>query len=125
MFTLVISVITMFILFSGYAIVLETRGPRFTLEPPIKADFSNSSGTAIPCAADGRPQPTITWVKNDGQAVQDILGLRHTRHDGSLVFSPFSSEEYRADVHAAIYRCVATNSVGAIASRDVNVRASK
>lgn len=115
----------MFLLFAGYAIVVETRGPRFTLEPPIKADFSNSSGIAIPCAADGRPQPTITWVKNDGQSVQDILGLRHTRHDGSLVFSPFSSEEYRADVHAAIYRCVATNSVGAIASRDVNVRASK
>lgn len=101
------------------------RGPRFTLEPPTKADFSNSSGTAIPCAADGRPQPVITWMKNDGQPVLDVLGLRHTRHDGSLVFSPFSSDEYRADVHAATYVCVATNTVGAIASRDVNVRASK
>ncbi|GIY74403.1 down syndrome cell adhesion molecule-like protein Dscam2 [Caerostris extrusa] len=104
---------------------MQLRGPKFTLEPPAKAQFSNSSGTAIPCAADGRPIPVITWMKNEGQVIQDILGLRHVRHDGSLVFSPFSPDEYRADIHAATYRCVASNSVGAIASRDVNVRASE
>ncbi|PRD25114.1 UNVERIFIED_CONTAM: Dscam2 [Trichonephila clavipes] len=104
---------------------MQFRGPKLTVEPPAKVQFSNSSGTAIPCAADGRPLPTITWMKNEGQLIQDILGLRHVRHDGSLVFSPFSPDEYRADIHAAVYRCVATNSVGAIASRDVSVRASK
>lgn len=108
-----------------HAIDVQLRGPRFTIEPPSKAEFSNSSGTAIPCAGDGRPLPVITWVKNEGQVIQDILGLRHVRHDGSLVFSPFSPDEYRADVHTASYRCVATNSVGAIASRDVNVRAGE
>ncbi|KAG8198710.1 hypothetical protein JTE90_023480 [Oedothorax gibbosus] len=106
-----------------HTIDVQLRGPRFTIEPTSRAEFSNSSGTAIPCAADGRPLPIITWVKNEGQVIQDILGLRHVRHDGSLVFSPFSPDEYRADVHTATYRCVATNSVGAIASRDVNVRA--
>lgn len=75
--------------------------------------------------ADGRPRPVVSWVKSDGEIVHDLPGLRHTRHDGSLVFSPFSAEDYRADVHASIYRCEATNNVGTIGSRDVHVRAGK
>lgn len=104
---------------------LLKRGPSFIVEPPDRVDFSNSSGTVIPCSAEGFPHPLITWVKHDGEILQDLSGLRYTRHDGTLVFPPFSGEEYRADVHAAVYRCEASNSVGVIGTRDVHVRAGK
>ncbi|GBM14573.1 Down syndrome cell adhesion molecule-like protein Dscam2 [Araneus ventricosus] len=99
------------------------RGPNFSIEPPNRVDFSNSSGTVIPCSAHGSPHPLITWVKGDGEALQELSGLRYVRHDGTLVFPPFPGEEYRADVHAAVYRCQASNVVGTIGSRDVHVRA--
>lgn len=95
------------------------------IEPPDRVDFSNSSGTIIPCSAEGFPQPVITWVKQDGEILQDMTGLRYTRHDGTLVFPPFPGEEYRADVHATVYRCEASNTAGVIGTRDVHVRAGK
>lgn len=101
----------------------QTRAPSFIHEPPNRVQFSNSSGTAISCTADGRPPPIIRWVKHDGEILMDLPGLRYTRHDGSLVFTPFPSEEYRADVHASVYRCEASNKVGVIGSREVHVRA--
>lgn len=101
------------------------QGPFFSNEPPARVVFSNSSGTVISCMADGRPRPVLTWVKQDGEPIRDLPGLRHTRHDGSLVFSPFAAEDYRADIHASVYRCEATNSVGTIGSRDVHVRSGK
>ncbi|GIX77126.1 down syndrome cell adhesion molecule-like protein Dscam2 [Caerostris darwini] len=79
----------------------------------------------FPCNADGRPSPVIRWVKHDGQAVPDLPGLRHVRHDGALVFPPFPAEDYRADVHATIYRCEISNVIGTLGSRDVHVRAGK
>ncbi|GFS52679.1 hypothetical protein TNIN_180811 [Trichonephila inaurata madagascariensis] len=101
------------------------RPPIFTFEPPSLAVFSNSTGSTIPCNADGRPSPVIRWVKHDGQTASDLPGLRHVRHDGALVFPPFPAEEYRADVHATVYRCEVTNTIGTLGSRDVHVRAGK
>lgn len=43
--------------------------------------------------------------------------------DGNLVFPPFRAEDYRQEVHAQVYICMAKNRVGVIHSRDVNVRA--
>ncbi|KFM72612.1 Down syndrome cell adhesion molecule-like protein Dscam2, partial [Stegodyphus mimosarum] len=54
----------------------------------------------------------VSWVKHDGEMLQDLPGLRYTRHDGTLVFPPFPGEEYIADVHAAVYRCEASNAAG-------------
>lgn len=51
--------------------------------------------------------------------------LRHIRSDGSLLFSPFSLESYRPDVHSVTYLCLASNSQGTIVSRETNVRAGK
>ncbi|CAL1268402.1 unnamed protein product [Larinioides sclopetarius] len=102
----------------------ERRGPFFTVEPESHVEFMNSSGAAIACSSQGNPSPQITWIKKDGTPVSDVTGLRHVRPDGTLVFQPFRAEEYRQDVHSAIYRCVARNVVGAIASKDVNVRAA-
>lgn len=42
---------------------------------------------------------------------------------GSLVFPPFRAEDYKQDVHAQFYRCVARNPAGSIVSRDIHVRA--
>ncbi|GIY91494.1 down syndrome cell adhesion molecule-like protein Dscam2 [Caerostris extrusa] len=100
-----------------------TKGPSFINEPPNRVEFSNVSGTVVSCVAEGRPRPIITWVKSDGELIHDLPGLRHTRHDGALVFPPFSPEDYRADVHAAVYRCLVSNGIGSIGSRDVHVRA--
>ncbi|GIZ00223.1 hypothetical protein CEXT_404731, partial [Caerostris extrusa] len=69
------------------------------------------------------PPTTHSLGEHDGEVLQDLPGLRYTRHDGSLVFPPFPSEEYRADVHAAVYRCEASNRIGVIGSRDVHIRA--
>lgn len=41
------------------------------------------------------------------------------------MFPPFRAEDYRQEVHAQVYACLARNPVGTIHSRDVNVRAGK
>jgi hypothetical protein len=41
------------------------------------------------------------------------------------VFPPFRAEDYRQEVHAQVYACLAKNQVGSIISRDVHVRAGK
>lgn len=103
----------------------EHRAPTFTTEPPNKVIFLNSSGESVHCAAMGNPRPTISWVLADGTAVQDLPGLRLALANGTLLFLPFMAESYRQDVHASTYRCIASNLVGKIGSRDVMVRAGK
>lgn len=94
----------------------------FSVEPSQNIDFYNTTGTVIPCSAHGEPAPTLTWKSRDGVVVTDVPDLRHVRPDGSLVFNQFRPEQYRQDVHATVYYCVATNVFGSIASRDVHVR---
>ncbi|KAH6935266.1 hypothetical protein HPB50_004835 [Hyalomma asiaticum] len=102
----------------------EQEGPRFQEEPPVLVEFTNAKEAAVPCQAVGRPIPTVRWIKlPDGVAAAEVPGLRYMRPDGSLVFPKFAPKDFRQDVHATLYRCVATNSVGSIASRDVKVRA--
>jgi len=94
----------------------------FILEPPSKVEFYNTTGVVIPCAAIGNPKPSIHWITLlDGLIVNQVDGLRHLRSDGSLIFTPFKESDYRQDVHFNIYRCIASNSLGAIGSRDVHV----
>ncbi|CAG7699063.1 unnamed protein product [Allacma fusca] len=101
----------------------EENGPVFVKEPPSKVDFSNSTGAEIPCQARGNPQPEIIWLRADGTAVGDVPGLRQVLASGALVFPPFRAEDYRQEVHAQTYICLARNTVGTIHSRDVHVRA--
>ncbi|CAB3223434.1 unnamed protein product [Arctia plantaginis] len=101
----------------------ETIGPIFMKEPPNRIDFSNTTGATVECAARGSPTPDIIWVRADGSAVGDVPGLRQVQANGNLLFPPFRAEDYRQEVHAQVYACLARNSVGTIHSRDVNVRA--
>ncbi|KAG8193109.1 hypothetical protein JTE90_013867 [Oedothorax gibbosus] len=105
------------------ALSQDRKGPVFTVEPPNRVEFSNSTGAVVTCTAEGNPPPTVRWVHAlDGSPISDVPGLRHVRIDGSLVFPPFRAEDLRPDVHSADYRCVAGNSAGSIGSRDVRVK---
>ncbi|KAL5286966.1 Dscam family protein [Megaselia abdita] len=101
----------------------EMKGPVFVKEPTNRIDFSNSTGAEVECLASGNPLPEIIWVRSDGTAVGDVPGLRQVSSDGKLVFPPFRAEDYRQEVHAQVYACLARNQFGSIISRDVNVRA--
>lgn len=105
--------------------LFETQGPSFMVEPPARLEFTNSHGGRVDCLAQGNPDPLVEWVSGDGSLLSLIPGVRMPLGNGSLYFPPFQAEIYRQDVHAAVYRCVATNSVGAIVSRDVVVRAGE
>ncbi|XP_043581118.1 Down syndrome cell adhesion molecule-like protein Dscam2 isoform X9 [Bombus pyrosoma] len=101
----------------------ESMGPVFVKEPPNRVDFSNGTGAVVECQARGNPQPDIIWVRADGSAVGDVPGLRQVLPNGNLVFPPFRAEDYRQEVHAQVYSCLARSPAGSVHSRDVNVRA--
>ncbi|XP_055906116.1 cell adhesion molecule Dscam2 isoform X4 [Eupeodes corollae] len=101
----------------------DQKGPAFLKEPTNRIDFSNSTGAEVECKASGNPLPEIIWIRSDGTAVGDVPGLRQVSSDGKLVFPPFRAEDYRQEVHAQVYACLARNQFGSIISRDVHVRA--
>jgi hypothetical protein len=67
----------------------------------------------------------VEWLGPDNLAVTSIANIRLVLSNGSIYFPPFEAEVFRQDVHWAVYRCVVSNSVGTIVSRDVTVRAGK
>ncbi|XP_057660096.1 cell adhesion molecule Dscam2 isoform X2 [Diorhabda carinulata] len=99
------------------------RGPSFVMEPPSRLEFSNSSGGWLDCSASGSPQPSIDWLSVDGTSVGDISGVRRVLRNGTLFLQPFPAQSYRQDVHSTVYRCIASNTIGRVISRDVQVRA--
>ncbi|XP_011638389.1 Down syndrome cell adhesion molecule-like protein Dscam2 isoform X4 [Pogonomyrmex barbatus] len=107
----------------GHGFDAHLRGPSFVLEPPSRIEFSNSSGAWLDCTASGSPPPNIDWSTADGHPVNDVSGVRRVLRNGTLVLLPFPAAAYRQDVHSAAYRCVASNTVGRVLSRDVQVRA--
>nr|CAD7423172.1 unnamed protein product [Timema monikensis] len=102
----------------------DSQGPNFVSEPSSKVEFTNTSGGRIDCSAKGNPMPNVEWLGGDKLAVSTIPGIRLVRSNGSIIFPPFDAEAFRQDVHWAVYRCVASNSVGSIVSRDITVRAA-
>ncbi|XP_052873092.1 cell adhesion molecule Dscam2 [Anopheles cruzii] len=101
----------------------DSKGPVFLKEPTNRIDFSNSTGAVVECSATGNPPPEMIWIRSDGTAVGDVPGLRQILPNGNLVFPPFRAEDYRQEVHAQVYACMAKNQFGSVISRDVNVRA--
>ncbi|KXJ69704.1 hypothetical protein RP20_CCG026065 [Aedes albopictus] len=113
-------------LYFGFTLAFDShlRGPSFVMEPPPRLEFSNSSGGWLDCSASGSPQPTIDWLSVDGTSVGDVGGVRRVLRNGTLVLLPFPAAAFRQDIHNTIYRCVASNTVGRVISRDVQVRAA-
>nr|CAD7454060.1 unnamed protein product [Timema tahoe] len=103
--------------------ILDGQGPLLMLEPPPRLEFSNNSGGRLDCSARGSPTPNLHWMMADGSPASTVTGLRYQLSNGTLVFPPFSAADFRPDVHHAIYRCVASNSLGRVISRDVRLRA--
>ncbi|XP_076760113.1 cell adhesion molecule Dscam2 isoform X3 [Xylocopa sonorina] len=101
----------------------EMQGPSFVSEPPSRVEFTNVNGGRVDCIVRGNPAPTVDWLAADGGSITNIPGIRHVLGNGTIHFPGFEAEVFRQDVHWAIYKCSAVNSVGAIVSRDVTVRA--
>ncbi|XP_065347787.1 cell adhesion molecule Dscam2-like isoform X4 [Cloeon dipterum] len=115
--------VAVFLLSEGVDGLFDTQGPSFVVEPPPRLEFTNSRGGRVDCQAEGNPDPMVDWVAADGSPLSVIPGVRMPMGNGTLIFPPFQAEIYRQDVHAAVYKCVATNAVGSIVSRDVVVKA--
>ncbi|XP_039277671.1 Down syndrome cell adhesion molecule-like protein Dscam2 [Nilaparvata lugens] len=94
------------------------QGPMFVQEPDQWVELSNSSGALLVCSAHGSPPPDIRWLDGEGRELNHMSYLREVLHNGSLYFPPFSAENFRPDVHATTYRCLASNPTGSIISRD-------
>ncbi|XP_076641621.1 cell adhesion molecule Dscam2 isoform X4 [Halictus rubicundus] len=101
----------------------EMQGPSFVSEPPSRVEFTNVNGGRVDCIVRGNPAPSVDWMVADGGSITSIPGIRHVLGNGTIYFPGFEAEVFRQDVHWAIYKCSAVNSVGAIVSRDVTVRA--
>ncbi|XP_063218722.1 cell adhesion molecule Dscam2-like [Bacillus rossius redtenbacheri] len=98
-------------------------GPFFLKEPSFRVDFANDTGARVDCTAGGSPQPDLFWVTGGGKPVRPVSQIVEILANGSLLFLPFHPSAYRHDIHANVYRCVASNPVGRIVSRDVRIRA--
>lgn len=98
-------------------------GPSFSVEPPSFVDFSNSTGTRVQCSTEGLPPPLVYWMSSDGSKVHNVTKLRTVYPNGTIELHPFRAEDYSPNVHSASYRCAASNTVGTIVSRAVQIRA--
>ncbi|XP_021932019.1 Down syndrome cell adhesion molecule-like protein Dscam2 isoform X2 [Zootermopsis nevadensis] len=101
----------------------HVQGPVFLQEPPSWLEFSNSTGAMLSCSAHGTPPPEIRWQDSSDKELAHIPRLRELLPNGSLHFAPFPPEDYNPELHAATYRCRATNPAGSIVSRDCKLRA--
>lgn len=110
---------------TGRGVVLDSQGPVLVAEPRSSIEFSNDTGVMIHCSAHGSPAPRIDWLMGDGSPVLPTPNIREMLANGSMYFLPFGAENYRHDVHSAVYRCQASNSVGRVLGREINVKAGK
>ncbi|XP_023220992.1 Down syndrome cell adhesion molecule-like protein Dscam2 isoform X2 [Centruroides sculpturatus] len=103
---------------------LILEGPTFVEEPPGHVGFINTQGTEIRCRAQGLPAPSVQWLLQDSRPVSPVPQLLEVKEDGTLVFLPFLTEDYRSEIHDTIYRCTARNVIGVVSSREVRLRAA-
>lgn len=112
-----------FVVISGRGVVLDSQGPVLTSELRSSVEFSNDTGAMVHCSANGSPMPRVDWLIGDGTPVPPITSIREMLANGSMYFLPFGAENYRHDVHSAVYRCQASNSVGRVLGCEVAVKA--
>lgn len=121
--------------------------PIFRLEPPNVIYFANNLGTTIPCLASGVPRVSISWFAIGGNSlassnlslasgqyglsdelklVGNVTNLRQLlQNNQALRLLPFKEADFRPEIHATEYRCVASNPLGTIHSRSVVVQAGE
>ncbi|XP_059350890.1 cell adhesion molecule Dscam2-like isoform X2 [Daphnia carinata] len=111
-------------------------GPRFQNQLPSDVTFTPDRGFTIECPVWGQPTPQITWLTSKGNNAAGMWNpvessptsattnnLITISPNGSLTLHTFRPEQFRPDVHAANYRCLAANFIGRILSTPVRVRA--
>lgn len=81
-------------------------------------EFTADKGAELHCIADGIPKPEISWRRLDDSEVE-------SSDSGVLLLHPISPAMYNQSVYSGFYRCIAKNPLAVIASRLVNVVASK
>ncbi|KAG1650324.1 Down syndrome cell adhesion molecule-like protein Dscam2 [Nymphon striatum] len=107
----------------------QLTGPIFLKEPQSrKLEFLNEDGAKLHCSAHGKPYPEIQWFTQDRyeqhKPVSSIPSLVTILSNGTLELKKFLSHQFRQDVHATTYICIASNLHGKIVSIPVSVRAS-
>ncbi|KAG1668755.1 Down syndrome cell adhesion molecule-like protein Dscam2 [Nymphon striatum] len=101
-------------------------GPVFILEPNSNVEFLNTKGTRLDCSAHGSPDPEVQWLRQEGHTqmeVVDVPSLVKVYNNGSVQLMMFTADQYRQNIHATVYRCMAQNKHGVIISPPVSVRA--
>ncbi|KAG1650320.1 Down syndrome cell adhesion molecule-like protein Dscam2 [Nymphon striatum] len=110
------------------AISSDITGPIFIKEPKPLAGFLNTEGAQLDCSAHGVPDPKIQWMRQNGldelQPVKAVPSLMRIFPNGSMVIYDFNADQYRQDIHATVYRCLASNIHGKIISSPVSVKAT-
>ncbi|XP_060245885.1 hemicentin-2 [Meriones unguiculatus] len=82
------------------------HAPRLT-DPPQDVTAELGKSVFLTCRATGRPPPTVTWRRGDGQALEPRRGSRTGQRDsGVLVFERVGLEDQ------ALYVCEARNAFG-------------
>nr|XP_042899314.1 hemicentin-1 isoform X1 [Parasteatoda tepidariorum] len=86
-------------------------------DPPIieglssKLEFLENMPVTLDCAAKGKPQPDIVWLK-DGQIISDDI-LKNMSMFLELENSQLKILEAKT-IHSGLYKCVATNAAGSV-----------
>ena len=63
------------------AVLVVVELPQFRVAPPARLQVNQQRNITVPCQASGDPQPTVTWVKENGSLP---FGRSKVSSDGTL-----------------------------------------
>lgn len=99
---------------------IDEQPPRFIKQPSSAGSIVNENYTKIiQCQAFGSPQPNYRWLKDD-QFIDDAISPRIPTGVTSPAANLYKIQRVRAE-DAGTYRCIASNTVGAIYSQPLEL----